>query len=376
MRTHRLTEICGIRSVLTQTLSFATLVFALATTCVLPAQTTGAGTITGRVSNAATSANLEGAIVRLEGTNFSAQTERDGTFRLQVPAGSYTLVASYTALDAQSIPVSVEAGAMVQRDIRLTAEIYKMEKFTVAGEREGNALAITLQRHSDGVKNVVSADAFGNLAGNPADLLMRMPGIAGESVGGDIRFIRIRGLHHNLASVSMDGNRLADAASAGTTREVQWQQAGTETVERVEVTKSPTPDMPADSIGGAVNIVDQERLRSIARAAPRRIVRRGLAADGRAVPPDATVDGVVFGGLQGEVRRIIQLWIPAGGVADRRGDATPSSAARRGGRSGVHLQPRYEGFREQAHPLGWGLEARLQVERAQSLLRQRHLEQS
>ena len=83
---------------------------------------------------------------------------------------------------------------MVQRDIGLTAEIYKMEKFTVAGEREGNALAITLQRQSDGVKNVVSADAFGNLAGNPADLLMRMPGIAGESVGGDIRFIRIRGL--------------------------------------------------------------------------------------------------------------------------------------------------------------------------------------
>ena len=36
---------------------------------------------------------------------------------------------------------------------------------------------------------------------------------------------------------------------------MQWQQAGTETVERVEVTKSPTPDMPADSIGGAVNIV-------------------------------------------------------------------------------------------------------------------------
>ena len=102
MRTHRLKEIFGIRSVLTQPLSFATLVFALATTCVLPAQTAGSGTITGRVSNAATSANLEGAIVRLDGTNFSAQTERDGTFRLQVPAGSYTLVASYTALDAQA----------------------------------------------------------------------------------------------------------------------------------------------------------------------------------------------------------------------------------------------------------------------------------
>ena len=37
-----------------------------------------------------------------------------------------------------------------------------------------------------------AADAFGDLAGNPADLLVRLPGVEGEAVDGDIRYVRIR----------------------------------------------------------------------------------------------------------------------------------------------------------------------------------------
>ena len=214
------------------------------------------GMITGRVSNAATRINLEGARVEVQGQNRVELTDSEGVYRIMgLPAGSVSLSVSYTGLKTQVVTLQFGGTGTARQDVALTSDVYVMGRYTVSGEREGNALAITMQRNSAGVKSIVSSDAFGNLAGNPADLLMRMPGIAGDSVGGDIRFIRIRGLHHNLASVSMDGNRIADAASAGDTREVQWQQAGTENVERVEVTKSPTPDMPADSIGGAVNVV-------------------------------------------------------------------------------------------------------------------------
>lgn len=211
--------------------------------------------ITGRVSNAATNASLEGAVVRLDRTEFAATTDRDGTYRLQVPAGDYTLAVSYTGLDTQSVPLSVQPGRILQQDVGLTSVIYKMSAFTVSGEREGNALAITLQRQSTGVRSVVSSDAFGNLAGSPADLIKRLPGTTGESVGGDVRYIRIRGMSQNLNTVTLDGNRIADAASAGTTREVQYQQISSDPIERIEVIKSPTPDMDADSIGGAVNFV-------------------------------------------------------------------------------------------------------------------------
>lgn len=234
-----------------------TLVLVLALPVAIWSQAAGTGTVVGRVSNAATLSSLEGAMVRLDGTDVSTTTERDGTFRLQVPEGRHTLKVSYTGLDEQSVALVVAAGASVRQDVSLTSVIYQLEKFVVSSEREGNALAITMQRQLPNIKNVVSADAFGSLAGNPADLLIRLPGVEGVSSGGDNRYIRIRGINYNLNTVTMDGNRVADAASAGNTREVQFQTIGSDAIERMEVVKSPTPDMDGDSIGGAINLVSK-----------------------------------------------------------------------------------------------------------------------
>lgn len=213
--------------------------------------------ITGVVTNAATGRALEGARVVLKGTAREAATDGQGNFRFDdLPAGPVELTVTYTGLDPATVPVVV-AGPLTRRDVGLTAQVYKMDQFVVAGEREGNAQAVTLQRLSSGVKNIVSTDAFGNLAQNPADLLVRLPGIEGDAVDGTIRYVRIRGLNQNLVSITMDGNRLADAASAGSTREYQFQTVSADTVERLEVVKSPTPDMDGDSIGGAVNMVSK-----------------------------------------------------------------------------------------------------------------------
>jgi iron complex outermembrane receptor protein len=213
----------------------------------------------GTVSNAATGSTLEGARVVMTGTGRETTTDALGVYRFDnVPAGNVSLSVSYTGLTTQEVAVSVAAGAAIaRRDVGLTSDIYRMDSFVVASEREGNAKAITLQRQSDGIRNIISADAFGGLAGNPADLVMRLPGVEGESVGGDNRYLRIRGLSQNLLSISQDGNRIADAGSGGSTREFQFQTVGSDAIERIEVTKSPTPDMDGDSIAGVVNLVSK-----------------------------------------------------------------------------------------------------------------------
>ncbi|MEY4939734.1 MAG: hypothetical protein RIQ93_1469, partial [Verrucomicrobiota bacterium] len=214
--------------------------------------------LTGVVTNSATGRTLTGARVALKGAGKEVLTDDTGTYRFtEVAPGSAVLSVSYTGLTTVDVPVQVTAGGLSRQDVGLTSDIYTLNKFVVSGEREGNAQAITLQRNSTGVKSIVSSDAFGSLAGNPADLAMRLPGVEGESVGGDIRYIRIRGISQNLNTIMMDGNRMADAGSAGTTREYQFQQIGADSIERLEVTKSPTPDMDGDSIGGAVNMVSK-----------------------------------------------------------------------------------------------------------------------
>ena len=207
------------------------------------------GSLWGTVTNSATGATLEGARVVIKDRGVETLTDDLGVYRFdQVPAGPAVLVATYTGLAPSEFAVDVAATGATRRDLGLTADIYRLSRFVVGSEREGNAKAITLQRLSDGVKNIVSTDAFGGLAGNPADLAMRLPGVEGESVGGDMRYLRIRGLHQNLSSITQDGNRLADAGSAGATREFQFQTVGSDSIERIEVTKSPTADMDGDSI--------------------------------------------------------------------------------------------------------------------------------
>jgi TonB-dependent receptor len=266
----RADRLCRLRSVL------------LLFTATLAPAALAQGTVTGTVTNSATGATLEGARVALKNTAREVLTDELGTYRFtNVPAGDVVVSVSYTGLSPADASVTVPASGVARRDVGLTADIYLMSSFVVASEREGNAKAITLQRESEGVRNIVSTDAFGGLAGNPADLAMRLPGVEGESVGGDVRYLRIRGLHQNLSSITQDGNRMADAGSAGSTREFQFQTVDSDSIERIEVTKSPTPDIDGDSIGGNVNLVSKSAFDS----SPERRIRGSVGAIWRVSDP-------------------------------------------------------------------------------------------
>src|SRR5690606_16491197 len=109
---------------------------------------------------------------------------------------SVTLNVRYTGLDPQQATINVVAGQTATRNFELTADIYQLEEFNVAGMREGSALAVTLQRQAPNVKNVVSSDTFGNVAdGNIGDFLQRLPGITAVYVGPDVRQVQIRGVN-------------------------------------------------------------------------------------------------------------------------------------------------------------------------------------
>lgn len=212
--------------------------------------------LSGRVQHAATGAYLEGAVVTVQPGGQSTLSERDGSFHFpSLPAGEVRLSVSYTGLDTQTVPVSLAPGQSATREIALTAQIYAMEKFTVAGEREGNALAITQQRNAPNVKNVISADAFGNIADqNLGNLLMRLPGVAEEILEGEVASVSIRGIAADMNAVTVDGTRGATGNTGTLNRGFAIDRIPADFVERIEVTKALTPDMDGDAIGGAVNL--------------------------------------------------------------------------------------------------------------------------
>ena len=219
-----------------------------------------AGAITGSVSNTATGNLLPGAKVEIPQLGLSALADVTGSYVLSgVPAGTHEVVVSYIGLDTARATVSVGAGLRARRDFDLTTGIYKLEAYKVTGEREGGAAAITAQRNADNVKNIVAMDSYGNLPNmSVGEVVMRLPGVAGspsdEGLGGGFN---IRGMGQGLNTVTVDGALLT---SLGTNRGFEMQSISGTMFDQLELTKGHTPDKPADSLGGNINLKSRSPL--------------------------------------------------------------------------------------------------------------------
>ena len=224
-----------------------------------------AASIGGRVANTATGAYLEGAEVVLVELNLVTLTARDGAFRFSsIPAGRYTVRATYTGLDPQTLGATVSPDSTVDLKFALTSAVYTLEAVTVSGSREGNAEAITLQRNAANVVNVVAMDAYGNVAdGNIGNFMQRLPGVGVVIENGDIVGFGVRGTPSELNAVNVDGVRGSNAyggANPQGDRAMVVDSIPSEFIKDIELIKALTPDLPADSIGGATNLITKSAL--------------------------------------------------------------------------------------------------------------------
>lgn len=240
-----------------QSLKRKSLILALAVPCLLMTSAE-AGTITGTILNKSTGKYLERAVVQVQGTDVRVMTERDGSFHItQLPAGNYTLTASYTDLEQESRSLVVGETDTIKADFELVSpSIHMLEAVKVSSPVEGNAFAINQQRRAESSRVVTSIDAFiDQSTGNPGEFLKNVEGIQMDYSQNEPQTIRVRGFDPNLTVVTMDGNDIASAASSSANRAIQIDQLSISSISSVEVFKAPIPSMSANAIGGAVNFV-------------------------------------------------------------------------------------------------------------------------
>ncbi|MDO8543112.1 MAG: carboxypeptidase regulatory-like domain-containing protein [Opitutaceae bacterium] len=248
----------------------ATALTALALTCLaslpLAAQSVNTGVIEGRVSNSAAGTNLKQVRIAIEGTAFETLTNEAGEFRVAgVPAGEVTLRATVAGLAPQSARVRVAAGQTARQDFDLGVrdtsgsaareQVITLDPFTVA-ERELSAQSAALQeqRTAPNIKNVVAFEEFGDLGdGNPGEFLKFVPGIQvsmNPAIPGEAT---IRGMPGSGTILTVDGVELS--TDSPTSRGAVFSASNVANMDRIEVTKVPTPDMPANAVGGMINVV-------------------------------------------------------------------------------------------------------------------------
>jgi len=225
------------------------------------------GTVTGRVFNAVSGRSMSSARVFV-GDQRTVATDDFGGYRVSgVPAGPVRVVVQFTGFSEESYEVIVPAGGVVEADFALRgmasqsagAEVIDLEEYVVVS-REVDAMAMALQeqRYSANIKNVVDADAFGDVTeGNVGEFIKYLPGVSVDYVAADVRTISVRGMGSNFTPVSVDGNRMASASSSEANRAFELEQVSMNNVARIELHKAPTPAMPADSMGGSVNLVSK-----------------------------------------------------------------------------------------------------------------------
>lgn len=247
----------------------ASVAFALAEPAATFAQAPATGSIEGRILNATNGAYVQYARIRVSGTIIETLTDEDGRYRLtQVPPGAVTLTAHVTGLDVQTATVTVAPGAVARQDLELSLSelaaprtapgaTVQLESFTVAERRlSGHALALNEQRTAPNLKNVVSVDEFPSVGeANVGEFLQFVPGLSLMYNPQSPSQATMRGMPSSGTIVTVDGTELA--STLPTTRSFDFANAGTGTIDRVEITKVPTPDMPANAVGGGINMISK-----------------------------------------------------------------------------------------------------------------------
>ena len=182
-----------------------------------------AAVVQGTVINQNTRRFLERATVQVQGTAFQTLTDQDGSFRLTgLPAGTHTVVASYSGLETVTQTITVTEDRPAQVELGLTSDVYTMGEFVVSSTVEGSAFAINQQRRAETARSVTSIDAFTDQStGNPGEFLRNIPGIQMDYSQNEPNRIRLRGQDPTLTSVTMDETEIASAASSGTKRQLE-----------------------------------------------------------------------------------------------------------------------------------------------------------
>lgn len=227
------------------------------------------GAVDGRVLSNVTGAFLGNARISVAGTAIETTTDDNGAYHLpDVSAGDVTLRASYLGLETKVQVVRVEAGKTAHHDFTLDRyaagtesgkDITTLQAVTVIADREMSAQAVALneQRHAANIKSVVAFDEYPTTGtGNIGEFLKYMPGVAISFSGNSATDVSVRGMPGYTTGVTLDGGPVA-STTGGETRNVQLWGIPINNVSLIEVTKVPTPDLPASALGGAVNIVSK-----------------------------------------------------------------------------------------------------------------------
>jgi outer membrane cobalamin receptor len=219
--------------------------------------------VKGKITDSKTGEPLIGATVTLVGIakTYTSISVLDGSYHFKnILTGAYTEKVHLIGYDDYETTVELRADTTnnsIVNNIQLEVHHRELSSVTVSARvnRESEEYALKTEKLADNVMNVVSAKAI-ELSPDitVGNVLQRVSGVSTTRSGsGDGQYAIIRGMDKRYSYTSVNGIILPSPDDKN--RSVPMDMFPADMIERLEVVKALTPNMDADAIGGATNLV-------------------------------------------------------------------------------------------------------------------------
>src|SRR5215469_16210856 len=214
----------------------------------------GKGAISGIVTDDS-GAVLKGAQITLASPVFTTVSDEQGRFYINnVTAATYTLTITYVGFTKFEQSVSVSGSETVNVEAKLKVQSENETILVTAPRVTGEVEAVNIERAADNLVQVIPAEVIRSLPNaNMADALGRLPSVTLERDEGEGKYVQVRGLEPRLTNAMIDGVNVPSPESG--VRQVKFDAIPADMVESVQVSKTLSPNMEGDGIGGSVNMI-------------------------------------------------------------------------------------------------------------------------
>ncbi|MDP2889699.1 MAG: carboxypeptidase-like regulatory domain-containing protein, partial [Bacteroidota bacterium] len=212
----------------------------------------------GKVNDAKSGEELVGAIVYIKELKQGTISGLDGSFVIKnIPKGNYTIQCSYISYQTIEQKISVTESAGQNSDFRLMPQNTELDEVSIVGRNDKSTdfSARNSERNSNQVINVVSAKTIELSPDlNVANALQRMSGVTlDKSSSSTGQYALLRGMDKRYNYTLVNGIKIPSTHNKH--RYVSLDMFPSDMVDRIEVSKTLTPNMEGDAIAGAVNLV-------------------------------------------------------------------------------------------------------------------------
>jgi len=212
----------------------------------------------GQIIDGQTKEPLSGAFVHFDDKNGGSVTDAFGHYSISdIAPGTYKLKVKYVGYTEHEEKITFTAGETASLTVTLMEKTESLKSVKVYGSAnaETESSSRRSEKNADNITNVLSAQAMQRSPDiNAANALSRVSAITIQrNSGSDEAYAIIRGLEPRYNNTLINGVKVTSPDPVS--RFISLSIVPSDLLERVEVSKTLTPEMEGDAIGGTVNLV-------------------------------------------------------------------------------------------------------------------------